>query len=442
MTREFDVDAQSAPPSETAGGGVPAPLSDKANILWNSLGSLTYLGCQWLTTILVVRLSNGYDAAGVLSLAMSVVGVFGTFANYKMGVYQVSDIQHEHTLGEYLGFRCLTLGMAFVACMVYAFFTCASYTLCTIALFYVFKGVGLVIDIFHGTDQQNRRMDYIGKSFIAQGIFTLGAFALVFWMFEDLNLAIIAMTVAALAVLFVFDKPKASQFERVTLSLSREKALFFLKTSLPAVLASLAASAIFTIPKQYLAIVAGEAALGIYSSVAAPALVIQMGATYLYSPFLDVFPRLFFNGDIKGFLRLLARTVGAIVLVAVLCALVLEVIGSWVLQLLFGQSIVSYVYLLQPVLLSTVLTAFLWFIGDLLITLRNFKAYFIGNLAALAAAIPLSFACVNIWDMNGVSFAGSGACLMGLAVLAVFLLGELRRRPGVRARKDEGGCRR
>ena len=40
---------------------------------WNSIGSLFYSGCQWLTTVLIVRLTTGYDAAGVLALAMAVV---------------------------------------------------------------------------------------------------------------------------------------------------------------------------------------------------------------------------------------------------------------------------------------------------------------------------------------------------------------------------------
>lgn len=258
------------------------PLSTKQNMLWNSAGSMTYLACQWLVTVLVVRLSAGYDDAGLLSLAMSVVGIFGTFANYKMGTYQISDIRRENDLAEYLGFRCLTLGLAFVACMVYAYLTCAPYALATIALFFVFKAVGLLIDILHGADQQHRRMDYIGKSFIAQGLSTLAAFVAVFWFTRNLNLAIVGMTASALGVLVLFDIPKAGQFERVCLRLSRSKALFFLKVSFPAVLASLAASAIFAIPKQYLAMTSGDAALGIYASVAAPALVIQMGAMYLY----------------------------------------------------------------------------------------------------------------------------------------------------------------
>ena len=434
------MDAQKSAAAEGAQAEeAPEKLSVRANMIWNSVGSMTYLACQWLTTIFVVRLSSGYDDAGILSLAMSVVGIFGTFANYKMGTYQISDIRHENTVGEYMGFRCFTLGGAFVACMVYAALTCDPSALVTIALFYAFKAVGLVIDILHGVDQVNRRMDYIGKSFILQGVSTLVAFVAVYVATVSLDAAIVAMLVAAAVVLLAFDVPHCSRFERIRISLTREKAVFFLKTSLPAVVASVAASAIFTIPKQYLAVAAGSAALGIYSSVAAPALVIQMGAQYLYGPLLDIFPKLFFEGNVRGFAALLAKTVAGIVGVTVACAVVLEFIGAWALALLFGDSIVPYVYLLQPIIVSTAATAFLWFFGDLLITLRHFWANFAGNFAAFVAVIPLTFVCVDTWGMNGVSFAGAGACLVGVALLFGFMLRVVKKGPERVFRADEDG---
>ncbi len=420
-------------PEETAPAktdALPEQLSVKANMLWNSVGSMTYLACQWLITIVVVRLASGvFDDAGVLSLAMSVVGIFSTFANYKMGTYQISDINRENTVGEYMGFRCLTLIGAFIACAAYSTFTCSPAALLTIALYYAYKAVGLLIDVLHGVDQVNRRMDYIGKSFILQGVSTFLAFVAAYWATQNLNLAIVAMLVAAVAVLVFFDLPHCQRFERVRLGISRKKALFFLRTSLPAVIASVAASAIFTIPKQYLAVEFGDASLGIYASVAAPALVIQMGAQYLYGPLLDIFPSLYFEGNRPGFIALLGKTVAGIIGVTVVCAVVLQFIGAWALSLLFGETITPYVYLLQPIILSTAATAFLWFFGDLLITLRKFWANFAGNVIAFAAVIPLTFWCVSVWDMNGVSFAGAGACGVGVLVLLAALVHELRSDP-------------
>lgn len=413
------------------------PLSLRRNMLWNSAGSMFYLVCQWLITVLVVRLSSGFDAAGVLSLATSVVGIFGTFANYKIGTYQVSDIHRENTLGEYLAFRCLTLGIAFVCCMGYAFVTCPAYSVATIALYYVYKGVGLVIDILHGCDQQNRRMDYIGKSFILQGTASIASFAATFVATQNLNLAIVAMTVCVTLVFVLFDCRKASQFEPLGLTLSREKALHLLKVSLPAVVASVAASAILTVPKQYLLSLSGDAALGIYSSIAAPALVVQMGAQYLYVPLLDVFPRRFFDVSVDSFLKLLAKTVVSILAVAALCCVALLFVGEPLLALVFGDSIRPYAHLLQPVILSTVATAFLWFFGDLLITVRDFRANLIGNVVALAASVPLSLVLVSSLGMNGVSFAGAGACLAGVAYLGFALWGNVRRQRAKEAERRE-----
>ena len=70
-------------------------LSLKSNMIWNSIGSLTYFGCQWLITILVVRMSDSFEAAGTLSLAMSIANIFTPFALFRMRAYQVSDLSGE-----------------------------------------------------------------------------------------------------------------------------------------------------------------------------------------------------------------------------------------------------------------------------------------------------------------------------------------------------------
>lgn len=399
----------------------PQPLSLTKNILWNSIGSMFYLVCQWVITILVVRLSSGFDAAGLFSLATSVVGTFGTLANYKIGTYQISDIHRENAFSEYLAFRCLTLCVSFLLCLLYALVTCPLYSISTVILYFIYKSIGLVIDIFHGEDQLNRRMDYIGKSFILQGVISITAFSFFFPLTQSLNLAIIAMSFGVLGVLLLFDCRNTSQFQNIALGISKAKALHLLKKSLPAVIASVAASAIFTIPRQYLLGFSGDAALGIYSSIAAPCLVVQMGAQYLYGPLLDVFPRKFFDGCMRDFKRLLFKTSLSIIGVAIVCGIGLFLLGEPLLAFVFGDDIRPYVYLLQPVLLSTLLTAFLWFFGDLLITVRDFKAYFIGNILALFSTLPLSAVCIPLWGMNGVSFASSVACACGITYLGIAL---------------------
>lgn len=393
----------------------------RENMLWNSAGSITYLACQWLVTVLIVRLSDGYNAAGLLSLASSVTGTFGTFANYKMGVYQISDIKHENTTSEYLGFRLITLGGSFIACIIYSLITCPLSSILTITLYFIFKAVGLVIDIMHGLDQVNRRMDFIGKSFMLQGVSTLAAFTVVFGLTQSLDLAIMAMTAAAFGVLFLFDLPHSRTFESYGVHITAKKTFYLLKRSFSAVLASLACSAIYTAPKQLLLVMVSDAALGIYSSAAAPALVVQMGATYLYAPLLDVFARHHYERNKQEMLRLLKRTALGVIAIGIVCYIGAGLLGEWALCLLFGESIRPYAYLLQPVVVTSVATAFLWFFGDLLVALRSFRGYFLGNAIALASVVPLGVFCIQQWGMNGVSFAATAASFIGAATMALFL---------------------
>ena len=93
-------------------------LSMKQSILWNSWGSMFYLGCQWLLTILVVRIS-GVDNAGLLSLAMSVSNIWYSLAVYGMRNFQVSDTNEKYSNGLYISSRIFTGSAALFGCIIY-----------------------------------------------------------------------------------------------------------------------------------------------------------------------------------------------------------------------------------------------------------------------------------------------------------------------------------
>ena len=61
--------------------------STLANIFFNSFGTIFYYGCQWLTTILIVRLT-GFADKGIYDLAMTFTAAFGIFAIYNTMHYQ------------------------------------------------------------------------------------------------------------------------------------------------------------------------------------------------------------------------------------------------------------------------------------------------------------------------------------------------------------------
>ena len=121
MTQPANNEEQlAAPAPERGGDDGTAPVSLGKNALWNSVGSLMYQGCLWLTTVLVVLLSNGYTDSGVLALAMTIGNIYDPIATYSMRVYQASDAEGAHPQAHYLGFRIITMAIGLCVVIPYA----------------------------------------------------------------------------------------------------------------------------------------------------------------------------------------------------------------------------------------------------------------------------------------------------------------------------------
>ena len=394
-------------------------------MLWNSAGSLLYSVCQWLTTVLVVRLSSDYDAAGVLAVAMAVSNVFAPIALYKIRSYQVSDVHEEVSSGEYIATRFVTIVASIVITMAYAVLTCSPNALACVVLYIAFRAGDVFIDVLHGIDQQHFRMDYCGISMGVRGILFLMAFSITLAATDSLELAVLAMSIVTYPVI-IYDLRCAKQFTSVRPVFSWLTIRRLLVSCLPAVVGIAACNLVVTFARQYLGLVQGEDALGIYASVCTPIVLIQACANYVYAPLLGVFARHLDRGDARAFIRLLGQVCAALIGIFSLGAVAFFLVGDWFLGLVFGQSIVEYGYLMYAGILCSALTACVAFLSDLLVSMRDMRDNLIGNLLSCVVSLPATVVCVGYFGMNGVSFAISIAYAVGIVVMGRGVLRTLK----------------
>lgn len=402
-------------------------LSIKKNMIWNSFGSLSYLFCQWLITVFIVRMSAGYDAAGAYTLALTVYNIFMPLAQYGMSVYQLSDTRDEHSAGEYLAFR---IGISFVTLaliMVYSFITCEASNWLTIFLLSVFMLIGRLTDVPHTTMQKRRRMDYIGISNFLQGAVPLVVFFISFYCTQNLNVTLVLMSVVTVLIWYIYIMPRALLFSSFEITISWHKAKKLLIACFPVVVATFAASAAPSLPRQYLAATLGNAALGAYGTLAAPVALLQMVATYIYNPLLTYFREYFETKQLHNLRALMLKTCVAIVVFGVLCALIVALVGGPVMVLIYGEKIAEYIYLLQPLVLCAVLTGLQWFFSNLAQTFRFFGVNLAGCIAGLAAALLSIWFFVDHFQLNGVTWTCVFSCVVVLLVMGVGIAFRLRR---------------
>lgn len=402
-------------------------LSIKSNILWSSIGSIIGLSCQWLISVLVVRLSSGFSDAGLYSLSMSVYGIFFPIAQYRMYTYQVSDVNGENTVGEYLSFRLLTILLSLVLTFAYSLFTCRPASVFCIFLYGLYKSANQLIDVLHAADQQFSRMDYVGVSLALQGALSLGFFCVALSCFRSVPLAIFAMFIAVVLVGWFYDLPRTSALTCIVVGISRNKAKRLLITCLPAVVAGIAVSASASIPRQYISSALGDSALGVYSSIAAPIAIIQMGVSYLYNPLLGYFSKSYSDKDRHSFFRLCFACLLGALIIAVVFGIGFEVLGNSLFSFVFGEEILPFMYLVPPMIASAVLTGLMWLVNDLLISFRYFSHTLVAGVLMFLVSLSSMKYSVEVFNLNGVTVCSLISCLFGLVYMVVVLSILLRR---------------
>lgn len=206
---------------------------------FNSMGSLFYLLCQWLLTVVVVPLCS-FEAAGILTLSISLTNVFFTLATFGIRIFQVSDSQGKYGPGLYISTRVFTCLCSFALCA--AFLLCnrqytAEQVLCI--LFYMLYRIGeALVDVLAGEEQKAYRFDYVGLSFLFRGLTTLLSFSLMLYCTRNLTLTLLVMAVMTLGVVLAYDGRKVKALTGFRLHLSFRESLPLLREAWPLMLNS------------------------------------------------------------------------------------------------------------------------------------------------------------------------------------------------------------
>lgn len=394
--------------------------SMKRNFLWNAFGNVIYLGFQWLVTVMVARLA-GFEDAGILSLAMSVSAMFQQIALFGIRSFQVSDIEEKYSDSCYTAFRLMTCGAAMVLCMVFSLLN--SYDavkLAAIFWFMLFRLAEDFSDVLHGTAQRRDRLDIAGKAFAIKGVVIAAAFFAAYLISNSLNISLMTMALASCATTLIYDVIAVRRLSPFRFTDKFASCIALGKETLPlCVYLFLFAATTSTVPKYILEKMTDDTALGAYSSIYAPALLIQAAAGYIYSPFIPQFAQLHQHSDGKGFRRLIVKISAVILAVAALVMVAALFLGEFGLKLLFGEEILAYSDLLLPILISTFVSAFMAFFCMLEVVIRSFRHLIAACAVGLALCLGLTPVLINSCGINGASYgliAGATASVVYLAI--------------------------
>lgn len=397
----------------------------KSGMIWNALGNAIYLACQWLITILVANIGN-FEDAGLLSIAMSVSATFQTFALFGIRNYQVSDINEKYSDGTYVSFRIITCALALSCCVIFSFISgYTSEVILCIVFFMLFRLAENFSDVLHGILQKNGRLDIVGKSFVIKGAGILALFLVGYSLTSYLWVGLLLMSSFSILSTVFFDIFITRKIKRFSLNKRLKDSFSLAKETLPLCLYLFLSAAIATVPKLLLERHSGEEILGIYSSIFAPAILIQAALGYIYTPFTPALSEYRMKSQTKKFIVLALKITAAICIFTVVMIGFASIFGEFALSLLFGDEIRPYSYLLLPILIAISAISILAFLCMIAIVLRSIPSLIIGTAIGFASTLIITVPMINKFGVNGTSYSLIVSALIASAVLVISIVFKL-----------------
>ena len=379
--------------------------STLANIFYNSFGTMFYYGCQWLTTLLVVRLS-GYTDAGVYSLAMTFTAAFAILALYNTRQYQVADVTGEYSDKTYIRSRFLAMAIAFAICVAGLLVNdYTPYQWGVILLYMMYKCVEAWVDVYYGIDQKNGRMDFICYSYLIRGVLMLAGFCGVLYLTKNLVLAVGTITALALLSAVFYDRRVAMRFIAKDAKSDGEALKRLMIAMIPLVVVAVTNNLSISFPKYFLERYYDDATLGYYTSVATPSMIVQVGAQTIFIPLIKPLADRLLEHDRKGFVGILKKVAAVFAALSVLALLLSALLGEWFLVLVFQEEIRPYTYLFVPIIVTTLLISVNACLFPVCTVLKEIRGQLAVGIGGIVSSFLASVVFVKKYSMDGVVIA-------------------------------------
>lgn len=374
----------------------------KAGAVINFIGYSIYMGFQWLINIAVVRLLD-YENAGTLSLAITITSSFFVVAHFNIRVFQTSDYNNQFSSGEYIAQRIINCAISMILCIC---FSCIcgydKSQLISIAFYMIFKLSEAFCDVFDGILQKNSRLDYIGYSYAIRGITTFLLFCVSLIVTRNIAISILMMAFGSLVVIFAVEMPWCTRYSSLFPVFRSKSIMYMYRVSIWVFIYYFLFNLLTIFPRGVLEWFWGNEMLGIFTSVAAPVFIIQLSATLILTPTVNLLTNFYSKRDKDGFVKVYWTSIFVILIICFALLSVAHFWGDWILVRLFGDSIAPYTYIFEPLTIITVLLVFSTLESNVLTVIRDMKGLIGSALVGLIPCVIGSILFIPIEGIDGI----------------------------------------
>jgi O-antigen/teichoic acid export membrane protein len=353
-------------------------------------------------------------------------------------VAQVTDAKNEYMFRDYFGTRLITSAIGFVIIAVIGLVGYGGEAGWTVLLWGLAKSIDSISDIVRGLFQRYERMNLSGVSLMVRSVFALVGASGIIWYFGNLLFAIVAIALAWLLALVLYDLPQAYRLlsaGSISEGVCRHlRPRFNIKTVLSLLRLTFPLGVIMflltlqrSVPRGVLEAYHGASALGYFGPIAYP---IFMGTIVVNALGQSASPRLanYYVRDIKQYRRLMRKLLWLSVVMGLLFVAVVICVGKRVLTILYTVEYAEYHHEFIILAVGAAISFVSSFCGYGLAAARVFKTAMFLKIIPCASAVGISFLLIPSYGIRGAAFTLAVVFAVSLACSFTALFWIIKKR--------------
>lgn len=382
----------------------------KINFLWAFLGNAVSAFCMWLLLILLAKMAS-VVTVGDFGIAQAVGLPISMLFSLKLQLAQVTDAKNEFDFGHYFALKVITSILAILVISVVGFIAYDFNAAVVITVLGMGYGITEAREIFLSVFQKNERMDLMAGSRIIQGLLSLFLFGVLFWLTQNLAIAITGLIAARITVLLSYDVPfirvlmcNKGGTQHIVPTWDLKKLWKLAKTTSPLGLVAWLGTLFTSLPRLFLDKFSSREEVGYFTAMSS----LLVAGTMIVSALVQaVSPRLskYYAEDIKAYKVLLLKLILVGIGLGITGIFAAVFAGKWILTILFRPEYAQYNHVFIVLVMAGFLLIFFYFMNIGLTAARKFVIQ-VPLYAACAIVCCISSLClIPKYGMIGASFS-------------------------------------
>lgn len=400
---------------------------DKKNFIWNAIG-LTFNSFNSLFFLIIVKLINGIDVAGVFIYAFSLCCFFFVFSAYYNRTFQVSDIKNKFSFSDYLTCRVVLSILSLVLIIIFSLISQFTfYKIIVIILIMCFRNIEAISDCFYGEIQ---RHDELYKTGISLTVKSIGGTLL--FLLSDLTTHSLLLSISALIVinliLFIFYDLRA--YHKISKSLIRfdvKNISKILKSCFPVFLFTALAIYLANCQKYILTYYGSNEIQTIFGILVMPATMISLIGSYLVNPFVNGLNNLHLQKNYKRFTNMILKIMCGLLLCGFVGLVLCWFIGIPILNFIYQMTLDTYKIQLMLVIVASIFYALVLLMSGFLTVLKENRRQPILYIIAATIATITSFIMIPTQGISGAVFSFLAAGIVLAFLYAILLFAKINK---------------